>query len=91
MAMQLVKKTADYSIYKRGDDRYAVKGANKKPVNGEDKVRILLEEGLVKAPAVKAPVEEVAEAEAPAEDSPAEEASADDSAADDSAAEKASE
>lgn len=76
MAMKLVKKTADYSIFQRGDERYAVKGANKKAINGDDKVAILTAEGLVKAPAPKAPepapVEEavaeepVAEAEAEA-------------------------
>jgi len=46
--MKLVKKTEQYSIYKRGDDRYAVKDANKKPVNGEEKARILVAEDLVK-------------------------------------------
>ena len=48
MAMKLVKKTAEYSIYKRSDDRYAVKDANKKAVNGEEKVKILLAEELIK-------------------------------------------
>jgi hypothetical protein len=61
MAMKLVKKTADYSIYKRSDDRYAVKDANKKPVNGDEKVKIMLAEDLIK---VAAP----AEPEAPAEE-----------------------
>jgi hypothetical protein len=69
MAMKLVKKTAEYSIYQRGDERYAVKDAEKKPVNGEEKVRILAEEGLVKAAAPAAPAEEPAEApEAAAEE-----------------------
>ncbi len=85
MAMKLVKKTADYSIFQRGDERYAVKDAHKKPVNGEDKVRILTTEGLVKVPAPKAPapVEEpaadeevVAEDAAAAEEAPAEEVAA---------------
>jgi hypothetical protein len=67
MAMKLVKKTADYSIYKRSDDRFAVKDGNKNAVNGEDKVRILAEEGLVKVAAPAAP-------EPVAEDAPAEEA-----------------
>ena len=70
MAMKLVKKTADYSIYKRSDDRYAVKDANKKPVNGDEKVKIMLAEDLIK---VAAP----AEPEAPAE----EEATAEEAAA----------
>jgi hypothetical protein len=74
MTMKLVKKTAEYSIFKRGDERYAVKDANKKAVNGDEKVRILLAEELVKPNLVAKPVvAEVAE-EAPA--APAEEAPA---------------
>lgn len=48
MPMKLVKKTEQYSIYKRGDERYAVKDVNRKPVNGEEKARILVAEDLVK-------------------------------------------
>lgn len=71
MTMKLVKKTAEYSIFKRGDERYAVKDANKKAVNGDEKVRILLAEELVKPNLVAKPVvAEVAE-EAPAEEAPA--------------------
>ena len=87
MAMKLVKKTAEYSIYKRGDERYAVKDASKKAVNGEEKARILLAEDLIKVtlPAkpvveeeavVEAPVEETALAEAAVEEAPAEEEAA---------------
>lgn len=72
MTMKLVKKTDDYSIFQRGDERYAVKDAAKKLVNGDEKVRILLEEGLIKV-AEPAAVEAVVE-EAPAEEAPAEEA-----------------
>ncbi len=65
MAMKLVKKTAAHSIYQRGDERYAVKDAKKKPVNGEEKARILLEAGLIKLTAPAARAEEpAAEAEA---------------------------
>jgi hypothetical protein len=87
MAMKLVKKTDEYSIYRRGDERYAVQDANKKPVNGEEKARILAAEDLIKvtlpakpvveeAPEVEAAAEEAApvEEEAPAEAAPAEEA-----------------
>ena len=92
MAMKLVKKTAEYSIYKRGDERYAVKDANKKAVNGEEKARILLAEDLIKVtlPAkpvveeeavVEAPVEETALAEAPVEEAAVEEAPAEEEAA----------
>ena len=48
MAMKLIKKMAEYKIFMRGDDRYAVQDANGKPVNGEEKVRILVEEDLIK-------------------------------------------
>ncbi len=92
MAMKLVKKTDEYSIYQRGDNRYAVKDAEKKAVNGEEKVRILVAEDLIKAALPAQPVaeEEVAEeaaaeeaegeAEAPAEEAPAEEAAGDEEA-----------
>ena len=76
MAMKLVKKTDEYSIFLRSDERYAVKDANKNPINGDDKVRILVEEGLIKAAVPAEPVEQeaVAEEEAAAEEeAPAEE------------------
>ena len=92
MAMKLVKKTAEYSIYKRGDERYAVKDANKKAVNGEEKARILLAEELIKVTlpakpvveeeaAVEAPAEEAALAEAPVEEAAVEEAPVEEEAA----------
>ncbi len=74
MAMKLVKKTAEYSIYKRSDDRYAVRDADKKPVNGEEKVRILVAEELVKVTLPAAPVEEEAAEETAAEETAAEDA-----------------
>jgi len=87
--MKLVKKTAEYSIYKRRDERFAVKDADKKAVNGEDKVKILVAEGLVEvklpAPVEEEPAEEAAEEaaaeEASAEEAPAEEAPAEEEAA----------
>ena len=88
MAMKLVKKTADYSIYKRSDDRFAVKDGNKKAVNGEDKVRVLAEEGLVKvaAPAAPEPVAEDAAVEAAPAEEAAEETAAEETAAEEAAA-----
>ena len=65
--MKLVKKTEQYSIYKRGDERYAVKDVNKKPVNGEEKARILVAEDLVKVTRREKPAVE----EAPAVDASA--------------------
>ena len=67
MAMKLVKKTDEYSIYQRGDNRYAVKDANKQPVNAEEKVRILVEAELLKV-AVPLKPEAPAADEADAED-----------------------
>lgn len=72
MALKLIKKTETHRIYQRGDDRYAVKDADRKPVNGDEKVAVLAAEGLIKVPApkpVEEPVEETAEetAEAAAE------------------------
>ncbi len=81
MAMKLVKKTADYSIYKRSDDRYAVKDANKNAVNGEDKVKILLAEELVKVTLPAEPVAEESPEEEAAEEAPAEEEAAADEGA----------
>ena len=95
MAMKLVRKTAEYKIFLRGDNRYAVQNANGKPVNGEEKVNILIAEELIKvtAPTEAAPdveetveevaaeaTEEVAPAEEPAEEAPAEEAPAEEPA-----------
>ena len=62
MAMKLIKKTAEYKIFMRGDDRYAVQDASGKPVNGEEKVRILVEEDLIKV-TLPSPKEEVAESD----------------------------
>lgn len=61
--MTIVKKTAEFSVYKRRDGRYAVKNGKGQPINGEEKVAILQAEGLLKAPEPKPePVAEVAEA-----------------------------
>ena len=93
MAMKLVKKTDEYSIYLRGDKRYAVEDARKQPVNGEEKVRILVAEELVKVavpPKKEEPVaEEAAAEEAPAEEAAEVEASADEVVADEAAPEEA--
>ena len=70
MAMKLVKKTDEYSIYLRGDKRYAVEDARKKPVNGEEKVRILVAESLVKVAVAAKKEEPVVEAETAAAEAP---------------------
>jgi hypothetical protein len=82
--MKVVLRNDEYTIYQRRDGRYAVEGADKKAINGDEKVAILVANDLIKAALPAAPepepVEEVAEeaaAEAPAEEAaeaPAEEA-----------------
>ena len=73
MAMKLIKKTDEYKIYMRGDDRYAVQDASGKPVNGEEKVRILVAEDLIKV-TLPSPKEETEEAEEAVSDEATEEA-----------------
>lgn len=62
--MKTITTTAEYTISQRRDGRYAVKGSDKQPINGDDKVKILLENGLIKAPPVKEPEPEEAAEEA---------------------------
>ena len=88
MAMKIVKKTADYTIYQRGDERYAVQDSSQAAINGDDKVRILVEEGLIKAAVPAEPVEEVAEEEPAAEEAAAEEPAAEEAAAEEPAPEE---
>ena len=63
-AKKVVKKTTEYTIYQKRNDRYGVKGSDKKWINGDDKVKILLAEDLIKVTEPKAEEpEEVAEEE----------------------------
>ena len=84
--MKVVKKTEMFTIYVKSSGRFAVKDANKNWINAEEKVKILVENGFIKAfvPPVKkesdveqeineAPAEEAPAEEAPAEDAPEEE------------------
>ena len=107
MAMKLVRKTAEYKVFLRGDNRYAVQNANGKPVNGEQKVNILVAEELIKvtapteaAPDIEETVEAVAEEaveeaaaeeEAPAEEPAEEEAPAEEPAEEEAPAEEPAE
>lgn len=63
--MKVTKKTAEYTVYQKRNNRYAVKGADSKWLNGDDKVKVLLAEGLIKLTAA------AAKEEAPAEEKPA--------------------
>ncbi|MGB5810539.1 MAG: hypothetical protein WBG86_08425 [Polyangiales bacterium] len=78
--MEIVKKTPEYEIIKKRSGRYGVRDAQRKWVNGDEKVKVLLAEKLIKAPEPKkeepveaAPEEVVADApEATAEGESAE-------------------
>ncbi|PIP89564.1 MAG: hypothetical protein COW01_11345 [Bdellovibrionales bacterium CG12_big_fil_rev_8_21_14_0_65_38_15] len=61
--MEIVKKTKTYTVIKKRSGRYGVLGANGKWINGNEKIKILLDEGIIKVPAPKAPekVEESSE------------------------------
>ena len=77
--MKVVKRTADYTVYQKRSERYAVQGKDKAWVNGDDKAKILLEEGLIKVVLPKPPEPEPeAEPEAEAEGSTDEAEAADD-------------
>jgi hypothetical protein len=66
--MKVVKKTDEYVVYEKRNKRHAViNRASKAFVNGEDKVKILLDAGLITLPRPKPPVAEEAPAEAAAE------------------------
>lgn len=69
--MEVVKQSNDLTIIKKRNGRYGVKNAKGQWINKEEKVKILLAEGLIKVAAPKK-VEEPVE-EAPAEEAAAEE------------------
>ena len=75
--MKVVKKTEMFTIYVKSSGRFAVKDAYKNWINAEEKVKILVENGFIKAfvPPVKKESDVEQEInEAPAEEAPAEEA-----------------
>ena len=57
--MEVVKKTENYIIIKKRSGRYGVKNTAGKWINGDEKIKILSDAGLVKAAPVK-PSEEPA-------------------------------
>lgn len=77
--METVKSTKEFKIFKKKNGRYGVKNEKGQWINGEEKVKILSSEGLIKVSIPKKveepPAEEATEAaaeEAPAEETPAE-------------------
>ncbi|MEM8844755.1 MAG: hypothetical protein AAGB35_06890 [Pseudomonadota bacterium] len=72
--MKEVQTSGDYKIYEKRSGRYAVKGSDKKYVNGDEKAKILADAGLVTIPEPKAaPVEDSPEEAVTEEESPADE------------------
>ena len=71
--MKEVQTAGEYTIYQKKSGRYAVKGADKKYVNGDDKAKILLDAGLVEL-SQPAPQPEPEETTAEASDEVAEDA-----------------
>ena len=62
--MEIVKKTEEYQIIKKRSGRYGVRGTDRKWVTGDEKVKILAAEGLIKAAAPKPEPEAEAAADA---------------------------
>ncbi|RCL44871.1 MAG: hypothetical protein DBW91_05565 [Candidatus Thioglobus sp.] len=71
--MKEVQTAGEYTIYQKKSGRYAVKGADRKYVNGDDKAKILLDAGLVEL-SQPAPQPEPEETTAEASDEVAEDA-----------------
>ena len=71
--MKEVQTAGEYTIYQKKSGRYAVKRADRKYVNGDDKAKILLDAGLVEL-SQPAPQPEPEETTAEASDEVAEDA-----------------
>ncbi|MEQ8857535.1 MAG: hypothetical protein RIC56_02700 [Pseudomonadales bacterium] len=64
--MEVVARSDEYTIYRKRNQRYAIRNKQRQWVRGDDKVAILLNHKLIEAPKPKAPEPAaVAEAEAP--------------------------
>ena len=68
--MEVVKTTKEFKIVKKRSGRYAVKSAKGKWINGEEKVKILKAENLIKVSVTKKKEEPAPAAEAPSEEAP---------------------
>lgn len=70
--MKEIKSVGENKILEKKSGRYAVLGADKKYINGDEKAKVLADAGLITIPAPKAaPAEEASEEVA--EEAPAEE------------------
>ncbi|WP_372747400.1 hypothetical protein [Litorivivens sp.] len=61
--MEIVKRTSEYTIVKKRNGRFGVQGKGRSWINAEEKVRILKDAGLIKAPEPKPAEPEEAPAE----------------------------
>ena len=61
--MEIVKETEDYQIVKKRSGRYGIRKLDRSWITGEEKVKILVAEGLIKLtePAKEAEPEEVSD------------------------------
>ncbi|MFV1997011.1 MAG: hypothetical protein ACC641_03270 [Acidiferrobacterales bacterium] len=66
--MKVVKKTPEYTVYEKRSRRYAVKDADNKWVNADDKVKILLAEKLIEVKSSQSKSTEEAATEAKKEE-----------------------
>jgi hypothetical protein len=66
--MEVVKQTDEYTVIKKRSGRFGVKNTSGKWINGEEKVKILIAEGLIKAATTAKPAEEASADEAPVEE-----------------------
>ena len=89
--MKVVVKNDEYTIYQRRDGRYAVEGADKNPINGDEKVTILAANELIAVTLPAAPEEEAAPEEAASEEAAETETEAAEAGDPEPAAEEASE
>lgn len=53
--MQVVTRTDEYTIFKKRNQRYAVRNKDREWVRGDDKVAVLLAHNLIEAPVPKSP------------------------------------
>ena len=76
--MKVVVTNDEYTIYRRRDGRHAVEDADKRPINGDEKITILLANELISVAPPAEPKEKAAPKEEEAAETEAEAAEAGD-------------
>lgn len=77
--MEVLKETKEFTLYKKRSGRYAVKGKDGKWINGQEKIKILMAEGIAKGGLAKPKTESSEETADKAEEKPTEEKPAEES------------